>query len=81
MIRINVSHKITSLGEILTEPQIEAVLDIIQKYPDSIERVKQMKAYLSPFKAELEKKGVVADYLAYVIEYLVSACPQDYGRN
>lgn len=63
------------LGDLLTEPQIEAVLDIIEHCPDSIERVKRLKEYLNTFKDDLEKKGVVADYLAYVIEHL-AAVPQ-----
>jgi hypothetical protein len=68
------------LGDALTEEQIDAVLDIIQHYHDPIERVRKLKAYLAPMTAQLEQKGIVADYLAFVIEHL--ACVhQDYSRN
>lgn len=72
--------RVNKLGEILTEEQIDAVLDIIQNYHDPIERVRKLKAYLAPVTAQLGCHDAVADYLAFVIEHL--ACVhQDYSRN
>lgn len=58
------------LGEILTDAQIEQVLDIIQKTTER-ERIAKLKEYLGQFKDDLERKGVVADYLAYAIEHIL----------
>ena len=58
------------LHKLLTRAQIEAVVLILNENPDSIERVKKLKAYLRPLSEQLETKGVVADYLAYAIENL-----------
>lgn len=61
---------ITTLSELLTPAQIKAVKAIIKAEPDSLRRVKKLKAYLAEFKDELERKGVAPDYLAYVIEHI-----------
>jgi uncharacterized membrane protein len=59
------------LGEILTDAQIERTLDIIQSTTRH-DRIAKLKEYFSSFKDELEKKGVLPDYLAYVVEYLLA---------
>lgn len=68
--------KTMPLGQLLTDEQIEQVLDIIQ-HTARHERIAKLKEYLGQFKAELEHKGVVADYLAYMVEHLV----QNYQRK
>lgn len=58
------------LDELLTDEQIEMVMVIIQRTPGR-DRIAKLKEYLNQFKDELEKKGVVADYLAYAIENIM----------
>lgn len=54
----------------MTLEQIEAVLRIMQAWPDdSVIRVRKLKEYLVPFRTSLEAKGVVPEYLAYVLEF------------
>lgn len=62
------------LGEILTPDQILGVLNILEIWRDDpTVRIKKLKEYLHKFSKDLEDKGVLPDYLAYVIEYKVSA--------
>lgn len=62
--------KSVPLDELLTDEQIEMVMVIIQRSKGH-ERIAKLKEYLNQFKDELEKKGVVADYLAYAIENIM----------
>lgn len=58
----------TPLGAILNDDQLEAVLTIIQTWHDEpLTRIRKLKEYLAQFRTELENKGVVPEYLAYVI--------------
>lgn len=65
------------LGELLTDEQIEKVLDIIVEHPNQHERIRALKQYLAQFSKELEAKGVISDFLAYVVEYLITEQQKD----
>ncbi len=57
----------TSLSELLSDEQITAVTAILNKPVDSFQTTKELKAYLKQFSGELQQKGVVSDYLAYLL--------------
>jgi anion-transporting ArsA/GET3 family ATPase len=60
--------KMTSLGDLLTKDQIQAVVDILNRTNiDEISQTKMIKDYLRQFDAQLQAKGVIPDYLAYVL--------------
>lgn len=58
------------LADLLTEEQIEA-LELILSVNDPL-KWKLVRAYLRGLREELEAKGVVPEYLAYVLEYQLS---------
>lgn len=60
--------KMTSLGDLLTKDQIQAVVDILNRTNiDEIAQTKMIKDYLRQFDAQLQAKGVIPDYLAYML--------------
>jgi hypothetical protein len=60
--------KMTSLSALLTKDQIQAVVDILNRTNiDEIAQTKLLKEYLRTFDAQLQAKGVLPDYLAYVL--------------
>ncbi len=61
--------KSMQLGEILTPEQMKGVIAIIKGNHEPLARIQKLKEHLNQFAAELESKGVLADYLAYAIEY------------
>lgn len=62
--------KTIKLGDLLNDQQVQGVVDILNSnQPESV-IIHNLKAYLNEFKDELEKNGVVSDYLAYVLLYL-----------
>jgi hypothetical protein len=63
--------KTTTLGELLTDEQIERVMDIIASTTRQ-DRIAKLKEYFNSFKDELERKGVIADFLAYLVEHMLS---------
>ena len=50
------------MSEIFNSDQIEKVTDFLE-----VKDAKGLRAYLSSINAELEKKGVIADYMFYVL--------------
>lgn len=56
------------LRDLLTEDQLEEVRKILQE-PYTLERSLKLRDYLRTQRVELEAKGVVPEYLTYVIEY------------
>lgn len=63
-------YQVQKLDSILTPEQLDGVLDIIQVYADDgVARMRELKRYLNGFSKELEHRGILADYLAYAIEY------------
>jgi hypothetical protein len=56
--------KYVPLTDILTEEQIEVVMDHIKN-----ETYPQLKEYLNGLESQLTEKGVVPDYLYYVLMY------------
>lgn len=60
------------LGDVLTASQCRKVRNIVNSEKDSLKRVAALKSYLNGYKASLEKKGIVADYLAYAIEFALT---------
>lgn len=61
--------KSVQLGELLTDDQIQMVKEIMDQTPDELERTHAIRKYLNQFKEQLEARGVIPDYLAYVIVY------------
>lgn len=58
------------LRDILTKDQLHAVIDILNRTNlDEIKQTKLLKDYFRSFGPELEAKGVLPDYLAYVVIY------------
>lgn len=68
------------LTSLLTDGQIEGVLKIMGDAPNMFVRTVELRAYLKPFAAELLRKGVDSDYLAFALVFgqmrrLTSASP------
>ena len=61
--------KTITLGQLLNEKQIVEVTRILNSSADSIERVRRLKDYFGTFRDDLEKKGVLPEYLAWAVEY------------
>lgn len=61
--------KTIQLGELLNEQQLVETKRILHSTTDPIERVRRLKDYFETFSEELEAKGVLPDYLAYVVEW------------
>jgi len=57
--------KQTTLAAILTEQQLNHVVKLCNSAQSDAQLIHELKTYLRSFAAELESKGVVADYLAY----------------
>lgn len=63
------SHRYWTLAELVTKKQSEEILAILNSSDDSIERTRKLSAYLNTLREQLEKKGVVPEYLAYFLEF------------
>jgi hypothetical protein len=61
--------QIKQLGEILTDEQIAEVVKLLNSFDDDFDRCNAIKRYLNKFRDALETKGVIPDYLAYLIVY------------
>lgn len=59
--------KTVQLTELLDDEQIKGVEGILKEYDGSNVMTLALIRYLSQFRAELEAKGVVPEYLAYVL--------------
>ena len=68
-------QKIVKLTELLTSEQLEVVESICRENPDQLDACNKLRRYLSQFKTELEAKGVLHDYLAYVIVFQIHGQP------
>lgn len=64
----NTTRKV-AFGEILTDKQIEHVLDILKQHHDFDGRVHALRAYYRSIKDHLRKQGILPDYLAYVTAF------------
>lgn len=70
------ARKVT-LKDLLTDEQITQVLAILNKYPrNGSQMTKDVRNYLHTIDAQLQAKGVLTDYLTYVIEYLADTLRQ-----
>lgn len=61
--------RIVKLTEILSDEQIDMVERILKTDCGNYAKSNALKRYLETFKDELEAKGVVPGYLAYVITF------------
>ena len=59
--------KTAKLSDLLTAEQMEEVCDIFNSSDDDMDAVRKLKIYLNNLKEQLEAKGIVPDYLAYVL--------------
>ena len=57
--------KTVSLGDILSEAEIKDCINFLDR-----NELQKMREYLNARKEELELKGVVADYLYYLLQNL-----------
>lgn len=55
-----------TLGEFLTVQQSTDVEKILKETPEE-DSIKKLKEYLRPLETELKGKGILPDYLAYVL--------------
>lgn len=53
------------VGDFLTDAQIKKVEEIL-KSPE-LEQIHKLKKYLSSIQPPLEEKGIIPDYLAYIL--------------
>lgn len=60
-------HKQMRLTDIMTPEQLRQLEALLQANPDPEDALKAMKQYFGTISAELEAKGVVANYLAYLL--------------
>jgi len=60
-------HKQMHLTDILTPEQLHHLEALLQANPDPEDALQAMKEYFGTISAELEAKGVVAGYLAYLL--------------
>lgn len=75
------STRSVALSDILTDDQIKVVVEILNRpNVDDIAMTKLLKEYLRTIGPQLEAKGVVADYLAYMIIHMADQLRQAY-RN
>jgi hypothetical protein len=62
------SVKTIKLEDLITDDQTKDIWKIMDEHPDPIKRVKALTEYLQKLREGLEAKGVLPEYLAYVIE-------------
>lgn len=58
------------LADLIDQKQFRDLRRIMKDETDDHKRIVAVKAYLAPASAELERKGCVAEYLAYYVIYL-----------
>ncbi len=61
------SDKVVSIQALLTDPQIRAVVEILENSNPQY-RVKLVTAYLESLEPQLTDKGILPAYLAWVLE-------------
>lgn len=67
------------VGDILTDQQMDRVMDILQKNGGDMDaNIRDLKVYFNTIKGDLDKKGAVPDYLAYAVGYNLS---KKYGQE
>lgn len=69
------SWKTVRMDELLTEDQIKMVTEILNQGGTDFEKTHAIRKYLEQFKDQLEAKGVLHDYLAYVIVFQIHGQP------
>jgi hypothetical protein len=62
-------QKMMKLTDILTSEQLDMVESILSETPDQMDATRKLRKYFATFKEDLLAKGVVSEYLAYVIAY------------
>jgi hypothetical protein len=59
------------LGEILTPEQIAHTVQVMKSGASEIEKTRQLKEYYGQFKAQLEAKGILPEFLAYAAPHFI----------
>jgi hypothetical protein len=59
--------KQTALTDIMTPPQMQHLMSLLDANPDPEDALTAMKKYFNSIRADLEAKEVDAGYLAYVL--------------
>ena len=62
-------RKTFTLSQVLSPMQQKQVERIMRSTHDSIERTKRLKDYYGTFRDDLERQGLLPEYLAYATEY------------
>lgn len=67
------------LSEILTEDQIKELIRLVKEKkkiePTSFEFTTQLRELFKKYEKELLEKGILPDYLAYAVAFLLSKFP------
>lgn len=76
------------LGELIPASAMPSVMRVLKKHGGKPSLHRELVAVLEPHHAELERKGVLVDYLAYAIEYAagrqtnpLSGCEREFARG
>jgi hypothetical protein len=60
-----------TLGDLFSADELLEIRGLLQN-PDYLTRIRALKAHLQQFKERLDAKGILPDYLAYVLENMRS---------
>lgn len=67
MLKLGEGQQSFRLQDVLSDDQIQACIDILNREHDDIAQARQLKAYLGQFSEQLRAKGLDHNYLAYVL--------------
>lgn len=62
--------KTITLGEVLTDEQVDKVMKILDHAKSDAARINSLKNYYTGLRKQLAQKGVLPEYLAYVTLYV-----------
>lgn len=65
--------KTIAIGELLTPAQCEDVRQILLTETDPIAVTRKLRDYFVPLRDQLEAKGMLPEYLAYVLPFTLQA--------
>lgn len=80
---LNDETPMVKLGDLLTSEQSARTTDILNGQGDDSYKIKKLKQYFNTIKADLEAKGALPEYLAYVVylHYMELGSAQDFSLN
>lgn len=69
------------LGDLLNPAQALEVTRILNSTADTLEAISRLTSYFNTFRDELVEKGVLPEYLAYVVEFEAQKQREHITRN